>query len=168
MSSNILEKVEGVTECCPSQALWVHDVSEEEAVGHSFPAPHCTLHPNWACAPATSPTVSTVCRLLRFVFHSQPLWHWNYWLQRLGVWTFISNLRLTYKCWQCFSALFWGRRFVFFSFPPVCALKWNTNWLSWRDPLSFSDSLCQLTCFLKLKAFSFVYIYTRQRYGVWR
>lgn len=119
MSSNILEKVEGVTERCPSQAPWVHDVSEEEAVGHSFPAPHCTLHPNWACAPATSPTVSTVCRLLQFVFHSQPLWHWNYWLQRLGVWTFISNLRLTYKCWQCFSALFWGRRFVFF-FLPSC------------------------------------------------
>lgn len=165
MSSDILEKVEGVTECCPTQAPWVHYVSEEEAVGHSFPV-HCT--PTGHVPQPPLQRGSKVCRLLHFVFHSQPLWHWDYWLQRLGVWTFISNLRLTHKCWQ-FSALYWGRRFVFFfSFPPVCALKWNTNWLSWWDPLSFSDSLCQLTCFLKLKAFSFVYIYKRQRYGVWR
>lgn len=170
MSCNILEKVEGATKSCLSQAPWVHYVSEEEAVGQ---VPCCTLH----CTPAgqvPQPPLqlgSQVCRLQQFAFRSQPFWRWDYWLEVRGL-----NLHfkppIDLQVLTLFSALYWGRKFVFsplvsfFLFPSCLCFEMKLT--IWWDPWPFLDSLCQLTCFLKLKAVSFVYIYKRQRSsGVW-
>lgn len=97
-----------------------------------------------------------VCRLLHFAFHSQLLWCWEYYPQRVELWTFISNPDDT----QVLTLLIFYIRIGDLFFSPKCFLFLLFE-MKLKGPLL--DSLCQLTWLFKnLKQFHF-YIFMRDK-----